>query len=268
MISAGGSGQLHLRVRAHGGDNLGSSQLGHLHDQASGAARARVDQAPVAGADPRTVGDQVVGGEALHADGGGRVEIDTVGHLERHRRLDRGPFGVGPGRPGPGHPVARRESLNPRADLQHGACSLLAEHQRQTQVVEARAVVGVDEVDPGRGHRHHQLALTRHRVATLYKLHHLRPAGLGDLNCRASGAFRFRHVLCLPWPIRPEVTAAACLGVYSSSTGLRRVPISGTVTSTTSPGSSHTGGSKRAPAPVGVPVKITSPASSSTKVDR
>src|SRR5690606_40810668 len=40
---------------------------------------------------------------------------------------------------------------------------------------------------------------------------------------------------------------------FSSVTSLRRVPISGTCTSTTSPARRHLGGSKRAPAPVGVP---------------
>ena len=45
----------------------------------------------------------------------------------------------------------------------------------------------------------------------------------------------------------------------SSATVLRRVPISGTATSTTSPGLSHTDGLRCTPAPVGVPVQIRSP---------
>src|SRR5262249_14812111 len=52
----------------------------------------------------------------------------------------------------------------------------------------------------------------------------------------------------------------------SSITGLRRTPISGTATSTTSPGLSQTGGLRCTPAPVGVPVQIRSPGLSVAKV--
>src|SRR5437660_1755647 len=45
----------------------------------------------------------------------------------------------------------------------------------------------------------------------------------------------------------------------SSTIVLRRMPRLGDSTSTTSPGTSHFGGSKRAPAPVGVPVAMRSP---------
>ena len=53
----------------------------------------------------------------------------------------------------------------------------------------------------------------------------------------------------------------------SSATVLRSVPMPVTSTSTTSPGLSHFGGSKRAPAPVGVPVEITSPGFSAAQVE-
>ena len=54
----------------------------------------------------------------------------------------------------------------------------------------------------------------------------------------------------------------------SSTTALERTPMPDTSTSTVSPGTSHFGGSKRAPAPLGVPVRITSPGSSVVKVER
>src|SRR6516162_4815548 len=52
----------------------------------------------------------------------------------------------------------------------------------------------------------------------------------------------------------------------SSITGLRSTPISGTATSTTSPGLSQTGGLRCTPAPVGVPVQMRSPGLSVAKV--
>ena len=54
----------------------------------------------------------------------------------------------------------------------------------------------------------------------------------------------------------------------SSATVFDSTPMPDTSTSTTSPGTSHLGGSKRAPAPFGVPVRITSPGSNVVKVER
>lgn len=53
----------------------------------------------------------------------------------------------------------------------------------------------------------------------------------------------------------------------SSITVLRSVPMPVTSTSTTSPAFSHFGGSNRAPAPMGVPVEITSPGLSAAQVE-
>src|SRR5690606_22197399 len=55
--------------------------------------------------------------------------------------------------------------------------------------------------------------------------------------------------------------------VTSSMTPLRSVPMPSASTSTTSPGLSQTGGSSRAPAPVGVPVMMVSPGTSVVKVE-
>ena len=52
----------------------------------------------------------------------------------------------------------------------------------------------------------------------------------------------------------------------SSAIPFRNVPIPGTAISTTSPGSSQRGGSKRAPAPTGVPVTMMSPGFNVVKI--
>ena len=54
----------------------------------------------------------------------------------------------------------------------------------------------------------------------------------------------------------------------STATVLRRTPMRSTSISTTSPSFIHTGGSRRAPTPPGVPVTITSPARSGAIADR
>ncbi len=63
----------------------------------------------------------------------------------------------------------------------------------------------------------------------------------------------------------------ACVGGEghraSPITGLRSVPMPSASTSTMSPGCSQTGGSRRAPAPVGVPVTMWSPGTSVVNVE-
>ena len=54
---------------------------------------------------------------------------------------------------------------------------------------------------------------------------------------------------------------------HSSATPFTSAPMPSARTSTTSPGFSHTGGSCRAPAPVGVPVTMMSPGTSVVKVE-
>ncbi len=56
--------------------------------------------------------------------------------------------------------------------------------------------------------------------------------------------------------------------LQSSAIVLRRQPMRSTSTSTTSPGFMNIGGLRRAPTPPGVPVTITSPDSSGTKVEQ
>ena len=56
-------------------------------------------------------------------------------------------------------------------------------------------------------------------------------------------------------------------GLSSSATLLASMPMPAASTSTLSPGTSHFGGSKKAPAPVGVPVEITSPGFSAVKAE-
>src|SRR5262249_39032848 len=53
----------------------------------------------------------------------------------------------------------------------------------------------------------------------------------------------------------------------SSTTPLRKMPTPSASTSMTSPGFRYRGGSNRAPAPVGVPVTMTSPGTSVVKVE-
>lgn len=62
--------------------------------------------------------------------------------------------------------------------------------------------------------------------------------------------------------------AAFCSYRRSSATRFLSVPIFGTLISTTSPDRKYFGGSNRAPAPVGVPVAMTSPVFNGMNVER
>ena len=62
-------------------------------------------------------------------------------------------------------------------------------------------------------------------------------------------------LVCLNSPMWMHLRLAM-VGYFSDVTVLRRMPIAFDSTSTTSPGLSQSGGIKRAPAPVGVPVEV------------
>ena len=218
MVGSRVPGQLSLGVRSDGGHHLGSPQLGHLHDQPTGAAGTGVDQTAVSGPDPGAVSDQVVGGEALHAHSGGHIEVDAVGNLVGHRGVHRDPFGVGAHRPGPGHPVTWGEAVDSGSYLQHGPRALLAQNQRQRHVVEARSVVGVDEVHPGRGHFDRDLTLPGRRIGPLHDFHHFGPAGRCNLDgcgrCARSCGHRCASCDRSGARLRPSAGhGSSCLGI-------------------------------------------------------
>ncbi len=65
-----------------------------------------------------------------------------------------------------------------------------------------------------------------------------------------------------------EVGPAVPRGYRSNATGFDNVPTPETVTSTTSPSARYCGGTRESPTPPGVPVAITSPASSVIPFER
>ena len=101
--------------------------------------------------------------------------------------------------------------------------------------------------------------------------------GTGDTHDEAGMERRLPAHVGPAWPIGeglganadPPTPASAAPGTQASSTTvLRSVPMPEPSTSTTSPGLSQRGGSKRAPAPVGVPVTMRSPGVSVANVER
>ena len=98
--------------------------------------------------------------------------------------------------------------------------------------------------------------------------------GVGVVHVHA-GMFSDRRPICLRVRSasiersrrRASISSVLSIVGTSSATLLRKMPMPSASTSTTSPGFSQIGGSKRAPAPVGVPVTMTSPGTSVVKVE-
>src|SRR5262249_8034713 len=102
-----------------------------------------------------------------------------------------------------------------------------------------------------------------HRAGTL-KRQTCRLLGPNPTSARPAKAGTHSHEA---WRLDSRLRGNERSASYTSSTTvLRRTPICGAATSTTSPGLSHTEGFRCTPAPVGVPVQIKSPGLSVAKV--
>ena len=84
--------------------------------------------------------------------------------------------------PGIGDPVARLDMHHALADLLNHACTFRPRNKRQRHPVEARAVIGVNEVHPHRRLTHQHLARSRRARRRSFYLQDLWPAGLMHAN--------------------------------------------------------------------------------------
>ena len=146
VVAAVGPRQGGLLLRAHRADDGDAQGLGPLDQDGADPAGGGVGQDGLAGLDGIAAAQQELRRHALQQAGGGQFAGDAGGDLHRPRGRDRGGLGIGAGLAGVGDPVADPEPLHPLADRFHHPGRLLSEHRRELHGIEARALVGVDEV--------------------------------------------------------------------------------------------------------------------------
>src|SRR5690606_18067298 len=117
---------------------------------------------------------QVVGGDALQGRGGRDLEADVLGYGRQASGLDVALVRVSADRPLISDAVADLQVGNAGPDLGDLAGGLVAAHEREGKLVEARALVGVYEVQADRRVLDPYLALAGRRQLPLLVAEHLR----------------------------------------------------------------------------------------------
>ena len=150
LVGARGARQRRLLVGARRADDPRAATLCDLHEQQPHATRRRVHETAVALAQRPRGGREIVRGHPLQHDG--RADACTDAARQWHQ-LARGHdriLGVRAERAGPGDAIAGPHLAHLLARRHHGARAFLAERRRQRDLVEAGALVDVDEVDAAR----------------------------------------------------------------------------------------------------------------------
>src|SRR3989304_9364702 len=135
------------------------------------------------------------------------------------RRGDGGELGIGAQPPRIGHPVAHLHLAHVGAHLGDDAPALHAERDGELGLVEAGAVVHIDEVEPRRFELHHRLAGARLRIGNILQREHFRPAEGLDAD-----RFPAASSPCFPLPGRERVRVRVPSGPVSGGNYTWRTP--------------------------------------------
>lgn len=141
-----------LVLGARRADDLGAHGPEHLHEERADTTRGGVHEDPLPGLDLAGLADEGPRGQALEVRRGGLLGGDAVGDCDDVLGVDGAVLGVGAGGGGHVHDLlADRDAIDGAAARGHDLTRALAAHaQRELRrLVQARAEVGVDEVDAG-----------------------------------------------------------------------------------------------------------------------
>jgi hypothetical protein len=149
VVGPGRGRDLLLVFGPDGGEHLGAGPLGQLDEESPHPTGAGMDQAAVARLEGECRRGQVMGGETLEYDGRGHLGIDGLG--DRNDPLGRQGNGLGVASQdiGPRHQVADGEPVDAIAQGDDPAGPFHPDGERHVHLVEAGALVSVDEVDSG-----------------------------------------------------------------------------------------------------------------------
>ena len=185
MRGAVGERERAFLVAAGGADQAVAQRPGPLAGDQADAAGRGVPQDMVARLQAlgrQRALEQVLRGQALEHHGGAGLEADRVGQAaDRHRRHDA-PLAVAArlGAGGVGDAIADLQVRDARADRLDHAGALAAEDERHAHRIQARALVGVDEVGADRVMADADLARAGLADLEIDELQLFGAAGLGD----------------------------------------------------------------------------------------
>jgi len=147
-----------------------------------------MDQDVVAGLDPERGIDQVVRGHALQRQRGGREIVQAVRHGERLVLVDEGELRVAVDALRRGDPVAGGEAGHAFPDFLHGPGGLRTGGEGELHLVDAAALVRVNEVHARGGDLDQQLTGAGNRSCPLCQFQYVGAARLPGNNCVHHGS--------------------------------------------------------------------------------
>ena len=193
MRRAIGKRQLAFFIRTRGGDQLVAQRLGPLAGDQAHTTGRRVPQDVVARLQAfrrQRLAQQVLRRQALQHHGGAGLERDVVGQLAHGQCGHHARLAVAAGRvAGVGGAVAGFQVRHALAHRLDDAGALHAQVQRHGQLVQAAALVDVDEVQPDGVVADADLARPGFAYGQVDKLHFFCAAVAGNLDGQGHGGF-------------------------------------------------------------------------------
>ncbi len=190
--------QLELLRTRRGGQHPGLHGHRQIDCRQAHASRGAEDDHPIARFDSGDRSQRVIGRAVGDAERRRGHEVDVVGYLGDHRRVQQCLLGERPDECGGRNPLARaeRHALTDRDDLA-GELAARGERHRGLDLILALDHQHVGEVDRRRVHPHHQLPRSRHRIGDLVD---------DEVFRRSVGAADQRRASAAP-PVRADRTA-------------------------------------------------------------
>jgi hypothetical protein len=127
-------------------------------------------------------GREVMSGQALQHHRGGDVRADVIRDRDEPVRRGNGELGIRALEVVRDHPVTDTHIRDAGTDGGHRAGSLLARRERESRLVDPRAVVDLDEVDSDRLDLYEDLARPGDGIVDRLDAKHLGTTGLADAN--------------------------------------------------------------------------------------
>src|SRR5262249_5831797 len=197
-------------------DDGGAEMARPLAGDEPHAASGRMKQQRCPGADLVGLAQQIAHRHALQHHGGARPVVHFIGKLDEPVRRHQPLLRVAAQGTGIGAAIPDLEVAYPWPDRDHLARALRARNERQWHLVEARALIYVDEVDPDRMLLELHLPLTGLADPDGFPLHDLGTALLVDadsLRQEATPCYKSRTALgLLPWMRAPDPVKICCDG--------------------------------------------------------
>ncbi len=181
LVGPGGAGDLGLLGGAGGSEDARPGGAQPLDEQLPDPAGGGVDEHRLPSLDLGAAVDEELGGAALQHHGRGGLVADEAGERHGHVGSDDAARGVGADRTeAAADPVADGEVDDLGSDRFDDPGGLEADAARQRHGIEARAVIGVDEVDADRGVADEDLATAGIADRDLLQREHVGAAGCGE----------------------------------------------------------------------------------------